>query len=161
MKKYMDQGEDYRWNTDRFVNADDFNTINSVAIFAGPLLEMYPSVTKEELKTLLERGEDIAVLDARDTEEFEKAHIRGSVNIPTALIERDARSVLKLSDHIIVYSRGKECALSAVAADKLTTIGFEYVMRYTGGIEEWTKAGEPVEGKSAVEGKLESFPRAA
>ncbi|MBI5469498.1 MAG: hypothetical protein HY891_10240, partial [Deltaproteobacteria bacterium] len=47
MKKYIDQGEDYRWNTDRAVSADDFNTINSVALFAGPLLEMYPSVTKE------------------------------------------------------------------------------------------------------------------
>jgi rhodanese-related sulfurtransferase len=159
MKKYIDQGEDYRWNTDRAVNADDFNTINSVAIFIGPLLEMYPSVTREELKTLLERGEDIAVLDARDTEESEKAHIRGSVNIPVDLIERDARSVLKLSDHVITYSRDSECALSAVAADKLTTIGFEYVMRYTGGIEDWTKAGEPVEGKSAV--KTEPLPEAA
>jgi len=150
MRRYIDEGEDYRWNTDRLVSADDFNTVNSVAIFAGPLLDMYPTVTTKELKTLLEREEGIVVLDAREEKDFERAHIRGAVNIPVALIERDARTVLKKSDHIIVYSRNTECALSAVAADKLVTIGFEYVMRYTGGIEEWTMAGEPVEPLSVA-----------
>lgn len=150
MRRYIDEGEDYRWNTDRLVSADDFNAVNSVAIFAGPLLDMYPTVTTKELKTLLGREEGIVVLDAREEKDFERAHIRGAVNIPVALIERDARTVFKKSDHIIVYSRNTECALSAVAADKLATIGFEYVMRYTGGIEEWTMAGEPVEPLSVA-----------
>lgn len=149
MDRNRDAGEDYRWNTDRLVNADDFNRLNSVAIFAGPLLEMYTAVTKEELKTLLDRAEDIVVLDTRDGESYEKAHIRGSVNIPVAFIERDARTALKGDDLVVVYGRDSRCTASAVAADKLTTIGFKNVMRYTGGIEEWTKAGWPVEGKEA------------
>lgn len=155
MRRYIDEGEDYRWYSDRPVSADDFNTVNSVAIFAGPLFEMYPTVTTKELKTLLERDAGIVVLDAREEKDFEKAHIRGAVNIPVALIERDARSVLKKSDHVVVYSRNAECALSAVAADKLATIGFEYVMRYAGGIEEWTMAGE------ALEPALSTAPLAA
>ncbi|HXI09648.1 MAG TPA: rhodanese-like domain-containing protein [Thermodesulfobacteriota bacterium] len=146
MKKFTDQGEDYRWYLDRPVTADDFNTINSVAIFAGPLLEMYPSVTREELKALLKKSGERVCLDAREAVEFNEAHIPGSVNIPVALIERYARDVFKKSDPIIVYGRSKDCALSAVAADKLATIGFEDVTRYAGGMEDWVSAGEPVEG---------------
>ena len=146
MKKFTDEGEDYRWNIDRPVSADDFNTINSVAIFAGPLLEMYPSVTREELKALLSKNGDAALIDARDSEDFKKAHIPGSVNIPVALIERDAWDLFKKNGRIIVYGRSKDCALSAVAADKLATIGFEAVARYAGGMEDWESAGEPVEG---------------
>lgn len=146
MLKRTDEGEDYRWNTDRLVNADDFNTINSVAIFAGPLLEMYHALTKEELKVLLDRGEDIIVLDVRDTEDFERGHIRGALNIPVSSIEMEARKAIGPDDLVIVYGTDSRCTLSAVAADKLTTIGLKNVMRYAGGFEEWRKTGETDKG---------------
>lgn len=149
MYKRKDAGEDYRWNTDRLVNADDFNRLNSVAIFAGPLLNMYRSITKEELKTLLDFGADIVVLDVLDKESYEKEHILGSINIPVSSIERDAPAVFKPDDLIIVYGRDARCTMSAVAADKLTTIGLKNVLRYNGGIEEWREEGLPVEGKEA------------
>lgn len=141
-----DRGADYRWNTDRVVNADDFNSLNSVAIFAGPLLEMYTTVTREEVRILLDRGEDVVLLNVLDGKSFEKEHICGSVNIPVSRIEMDARRLLKEDDLIIAYSSGPRCTANAVAADKLVTIGFENVLRYAGGLDDWKKAGYCTEG---------------
>lgn len=154
MKRY--RGEDYRWNLDRPVNAGDFNETNSVAIFAGPLLDMYPGVTTEELGSILRGDERSVIVDVRSRKEYEDAHICGAVNIPLASIEEKADRLLKKDDLIIVCGHGPASLESAVGADKFVTMMFEKVIRYTGGLEEWTNAGLCTEG--GTEGKV---PKAA
>lgn len=141
-----DRGEDFRWNLDRPVAADDFNRYNPVAIFAGPLLTMYMTVTKEELKTLLDRGEDIVLVDIRESAEFGKEHICGAMNLPLRSIEEKASALLKKDDLLIVCGEGEATLESAVGADKLTTLLYENVLRYAGGVRQWADAGYCVEG---------------
>ncbi|MBI5643359.1 MAG: rhodanese-like domain-containing protein [Deltaproteobacteria bacterium] len=146
-------GEDYRWNLDRHVRADDFNKMNDVGIFAGALLSMYRTISCEELKRLMESGEKFTLLSVTPPEEYEKEHICGSINIPVPFIERDALKYLSPSDLIIVYGRDSGSASSAVAVDKLVTLAYKNVLRCQGGVEEWKKAGYCVEGTAREDRK--------
>ena len=52
------RGEDYRWYELRAVRPmEDFNRDNEVGIFAGALESMYATITREEIKALIDRGE--------------------------------------------------------------------------------------------------------
>ncbi len=150
------QGADFRWYEPRLVNSDDFNRMSEVAIFTGPVMEMYPKVTAGQLKTLLVRAESFVLLDARDRNSFEREHIRGAVNMPVARIEFDSPGAIDRDELVIVYSDGPSCGANAVGADKLVTIGYKSVMRFKGGLAEWKEAGYPVEGKGESEAEKEA-----
>ncbi len=145
------QGEDYRWYRDRAVRSRDFNTMSEVAIFAGPVMDMYPAVTASELKILVERGENFVLVDVRDGDSFEKEHIPGSINIPVARLELDSPKIMGMDELVIVYSVGPLCGANAVGADKLVTIGYKHVMRFRGGIEEWKNSGYRVDGRGMAD----------
>lgn len=51
---------------------------------------MVEEITPEALKERLERGDDVQVIDIRQSPEFERGHIPGAVNIP---FHRFAREV--------------------------------------------------------------------
>ncbi|OGQ59611.1 MAG: hypothetical protein A3J24_06640 [Deltaproteobacteria bacterium RIFCSPLOWO2_02_FULL_53_8] len=114
---------------------------------------MHTIISRDQLKTLLNRSEELVLVNSLSTEEFEHEHIPGSINIPADEIERLASSLLKEDDLIVVYSSSPRCMISAVAADKLTTIGYENVLRFSGGITEWEAAGFPVEQGYSARGK--------
>lgn len=130
------------------VTADDFNEVNSVAIFMGPLMDMYREISTHELKTLLDRETGIVVLDVRDTAEYRESHICGAINIPVSRVELDAPGIMDTDDFIVLYCEDSSCAASAVAADKLSTIGYRNAMRYAQGIAAWKGEGLCVEGIS-------------
>ncbi len=44
-------------------------------------------VSIHDLKKMIDKGEDIIILDVRDKEEFEKGHIRGAINISRGTLE--------------------------------------------------------------------------
>lgn len=155
-------GEDFRWYLDRPVSHDDFNVMNDVGIFDGPLTSMYATISTQNIKVLMDRGEEITVVDVLDGESYEKEHIRGSVNLPAGRIERDAHEIFRdRNELIIVYGASPGCAASAVAADKLNTISYENVFRYAGGLEEWKKAGGRTEGAQAGEAEKAGLYREA
>ena len=45
------------------------------------------SVSVHELKKMVDKREDIVILDVRDRQEFEKEHIKGAVNISRGTLE--------------------------------------------------------------------------
>lgn len=143
--KRPDIGEDYRWYMDRPVAAEDFNKLNDVAIFEGPLLDMYATITKNELKSLIDGGRALKLVSTMGRKEFEEGHICGSINLPAARVEEDALRLIDRDELVIVYGRGASDASSAVAADKLFTLNYHYVLKYKGGLNEWKAARECLE----------------
>ncbi|MBI5454824.1 MAG: rhodanese-like domain-containing protein [Deltaproteobacteria bacterium] len=147
--EYRDRGQDYRWYEKRPVRPMvDFNRDNEVGIFAGPLASMYATISSEELKALIGRGEEVTLVSVQPPDEFEKEHICGSLNIPLPAIERDSLNLLGREDLIIVYGRDHRSTASAVGVDKLRTLAFKNTVRFQGGLEEWKKAGYCVEGRA-------------
>jgi len=82
--------------------------------------------------------ENIMVIDARDAEQFDKAHIPGAVNIEwrQVLNERDS---LPTDQMVLIYCNTG--SLSAQAGFALRVAGHDNVRILQGGFEEWKAKG--------------------
>jgi len=105
---------------------------------------------KAEIKTIsysqlvrVLNNPDFIIVDARRNEDYNKAHIPGSINI-YALEDPDIRipkmMSLPTSKTIIIYCDGGECDLShELAKEFLEVLHYQKVFLYVGGWEEWAK----------------------
>lgn len=128
----------------------DFNEINTVALFMGPLMTMHEEVSTDVLSRMVASDEPMVLLDVRSLEYYSMRRIPGAVNLPLAEIEREIAGVAGRDDLVVVYGSGPENGESAVAADKLVTLGYKRVLRYAGGVAEWSREKLPMEGSIKV-----------
>jgi rhodanese-related sulfurtransferase len=102
-------------------------------------------------------GQLALVVDVREPNEYEDAHLPGAVNIPRGVLElradpaspgTDAALSGDCSARILVYCTKGPGARSALAAQTLASMGYEHVEVLGGGLVAWAEAGLPVEGDS-------------
>ena len=105
-----------------------------------------PAVSLKQAKEAHQSG-DALFVDARDPEFFEQAHIPRAVSLPV----RDFDSVfpklkekLLTAPRVITYCDGANCEMSVELTERVLLAGLEYVEIFTGGIQQWQKAGQPV-----------------
>jgi rhodanese-related sulfurtransferase len=89
------------------------------------------------------------ILDARPSVFFEQGHVRGALNLARDDFARDYRHLAPVlqpatDKPTIVYCSGGDCHDSRLVANALVSLGFSNVRVFTGGWEEWSKAGLPV-----------------
>ena len=101
------------------------------------------TISCEELKEKLDRGDDFKLVMSMGTWAFESKHIPGSINISS---NEEALKLLKPDDEIIVYCSNVACVASQTAYHLLTQNGYTNVRRFSGGLAEWEEAGFPLEG---------------
>ena len=107
------------------------------------------TISREELKEKLERGDDFKLVMALGEWHFRAKRIPGSVNITTP---EEGLEVLKPDEEIVVYCSNEACAGSIFAYKFLKEKGYENVRRYSGGLLDWEDAGYPMEGEMVAEG---------
>jgi rhodanese-related sulfurtransferase len=100
-------------------------------------------INKEELKQKLDRGDKFKLVNALGEWAFNAKHIPGSINISKV---QDAKKILNPDDDIVIYCSNEACIASIIGYQLLTRMGYKNVRRYAGGIQEWEKAGYPLEG---------------
>jgi len=104
-------------------------------------------ITLAEAEDLWAAGEAI-ILDARAGGFFSQGHVPRARNIPAAE-SGDAlpREILDRPKDmtIVVYCEGGDCQSSLTLAKRLHDEGFKDIRVFSGGWEEWTKAGLPEE----------------
>ncbi|MCX6970803.1 MAG: rhodanese-like domain-containing protein [Verrucomicrobia bacterium] len=86
-------------------------------------------------------------VDARNPPFFEEGHIPRSINLPRDSIVQ-AGSIAALADKarpLVVYCSGEDCDDSRIVAKGLLAMGYSKVSVYSGGWEEWSASGSPVE----------------
>lgn len=98
------------------------------------------TITRDELKAKLERDDDFTLVNVLSREQFEEAHIPGSINIPLDQLEDEAPERFDETDEIVVYCASPSCQASPKAAKKLTEMGFSNVQDYEGGLSDWQEA---------------------
>jgi rhodanese-related sulfurtransferase len=106
------------------------------------------TISKEELKAKLDRGESFKLVMTMDPNAFEWAHIPGSININDM---QEAVSKLDLDEEVVIYCSSPFCNASFRAYYTLRSLGFKNLRRYSGGLQDWYEAGYPLEGKMALE----------
>jgi rhodanese-related sulfurtransferase len=101
-------------------------------------------ITREELKSALDRQEPIKLVMALGEFGFRAKHIPGSIHIERS---EEAGQHLDVDDDIVVYCSDEACYASRLACRKLVESGYRRVRRYAGGVADWERAGYPLEGE--------------
>ena len=100
-------------------------------------------VSVEETREAL-NSESARVIDVREDNEWDEAHIKGAEHLSRGIIERDIETFApnKSSDLILYCGGGFRAAL---AADSLQRMGYTNVRSMAGGWRAWNEAGNPIE----------------
>ena len=104
------------------------------------------TITREELKARLDRGEDLKLVMTMSDAAYDWLHIPGSLHFERA---SDIVEQLDRGDEIVVYCSNPLCYYSIQAYHLLRSRGFTRVARYAGGLLDWQEAGYPLEGSLA------------
>jgi len=102
-------------------------------------------LTKERVLIIMEAGTAI-IIDSRAEGEYAEGHIPGALNIPTDnFYDYDVDGLVPVDAAVIVYCRSVTCDLSDKLAQEMRLMGYENVVVYRGGWDEWSEAGFPSE----------------
>jgi rhodanese-related sulfurtransferase len=102
------------------------------------------TISREELKDKLERGDDFKLVMTLGELAYLGKHIPGSLN----LYDKDELlKGLDPEDEIVVYCSDEMCPASTMAYHFLHGQGYRNVKRFSGGLAEWEDAGFPLEGE--------------
>jgi rhodanese-related sulfurtransferase len=113
-------------------------------------------IRRKDVKTLV--GQDRAQLvEVLPADEYKREHLPKAINIPLQEITPENTRQLKKDQAVIVYCANYLCDLSARAAWRLESMGFQEVYRYTPGKEDWVASGYETEGTTAGRTRLKKY----
>lgn len=90
-------------------------------------------ITTKEVEALLNKGEQLNIIDVRETDEVAAGKIPGAVNIPLGLVEFRMHELDKSKEYIMVCRSGGR---SGRASQFLESQGFK-VINMAGGMLAW------------------------
>src|ERR1700734_3444613 len=94
-----------------------------------------------EMKSLLDSGADVMLLDVREPWEYEAARIAGSKLVPMGEIPARFNQELAPDSHIVVVCHHGVRSMNVTAW--LRQQGFEKVQSLRGGIDRWAREIDP------------------
>ena len=112
-----------------------FSALTYDASTRGTEAKMGYTITPTELKTRLDKGERLVLLDVREQWEFDLAKLNGSTLIPLATLPNSIGKLNRDSEIIAICHHGMR---SADATNFLIQQGFANVKNLVGGIDAWS-----------------------
>lgn len=109
---------------------------------AGGTLEKVNLVEFAEAK-LLANDSSVQVVDLRGVAEFNAGHLKGADNVFVGTLPNNLDKISK-DKKVMIHCQGGDRA--AIAYSILAKNGFKNIVNYSGGMNEWVNAGEPVVG---------------
>lgn len=98
-------------------------------------------ISAAEVKTLMDSGQEFALLDVREPWEYEAAHIAGSEHMPMGDVPARFQQELDPEEHIVVVCHHGVRSMNVTAW--LRQQGFEKVQSLRGGIDRWSREIDP------------------
>ena len=95
-------------------------------------------ITRNELKRMMDQRKDFVLIEARSTDEYEREHIPGAINIPLdepGFEELVREACPEVDRDVIVYGDGMKSLRDA--AMRLEALGYTSIYAYQGGKEDW------------------------
>ena len=99
-------------------------------------------VGNQQITTMMNR-EKAVVIDIRNKSDFDKGHLLGSINIPSAKIKDSDKQLEKHQESPIILVDANGMHASA-AASQLQKMGMQNINRMQGGIANWTNDNLPL-----------------
>lgn len=140
---------------------------------AAEAAERITEIMPWDVPDFLEAHPDAILLDIRERDEFSRAHIAGSLNVPRGILESAVEWDYAETEPALVTARDKPVVIicrsgnrSALAAEVLEQVGFTDVRSVKLGIKGWNDAdlelvdatGAAIDGDNAME-LIELQPR--
>jgi rhodanese-related sulfurtransferase len=101
-------------------------------------------ISAADVQDMLERGENVTLLDVREPNEWNLGHLPKAVHIPRGNLESKVEGLVPRDAKVVVYcARGNR---SAFAADTMQVMGYGDVASLAGGWADWMAVDGPVEG---------------
>ena len=123
-----------------------FSLFSSTSVFAAdkgfPGRAEFPEIPLYKKSDLLKDFNNVVVVDARSSLEFETLRIKGAVNIPIAskkFPEMVKALRQKTNKRIVFYCNGRTCYKSYNATKAALKAGVKKVFAYDAGVFEWAK----------------------
>ncbi len=120
-----------------------FSSTTAIANGEFPGRAEYPEIPLYQKSDLLKDLNNVVVVDARSSLEFETIRVKGAVNIPIASkkFPEMVKALRKTTKKpIVFYCNGRTCYKSYKAAKTAMAAGVKNVFAYDAGIFEWAKS---------------------
>ncbi|UZJ40536.1 rhodanese-like domain-containing protein [Prosthecochloris sp. SCSIO W1101] len=98
-----------------------------------------------DLKTAMDAGENIIVIDARSPGSYRQEHIPEAINLPHRKMSEETTKQLDKAALFVVYCDGIGCNASTKGALNMAKLGFR-VKELIGGLDWWKRDGYNTEG---------------
>jgi rhodanese-related sulfurtransferase len=99
-------------------------------------------ITVQELKKLMDSGEEMVLLDCRSPESFNAEHIVSAQNLPWREAPEKAKTMIPNKDMLVVTSCSSvTCEASLNCSKQLKQLGYTNIRKFTGGLAEWLAQG--------------------
>ena len=99
------------------------------------------NITPKELKTRLDQGEKLRLIDVREPDEWAFNRIAGAELIPLSQFQQRATNELSPEEDLVLYCH--HGVRSGRAQGYLKAQGFTDVLNLTGGIDAWSLQVDP------------------
>ncbi len=96
-------------------------------------------ISVHHLKTRLDGGDEVFLLDVREPYEFKIANLKGRL-IPLGQLQTKFAELDRASEIVVYCHHGNR---SAFAVQFLKNQGFERVLNLVGGIDQWSRDIDP------------------
>jgi len=103
------------------------------------------TISRDELRARLDRGDDFKLVMALNRWAFEAKHIPRSLHFDTPA---ELYAAVQPTDEVVVYCSNVDCLSSVAMYRDLVKRGYANVRRYSGGLLEWEDSGLPLEGNA-------------
>ena len=113
-------------------------------------------IRRKDVKILIAQGR-AQLVEVLPASAYKKEHLPQAVNIPLRTMNADTTKSLRKDMAVIVYCQDYQCDLSARAAWRLESMGFQEVYRYTAGKSDWLAAGWETEGAANKTPRLRQY----
>src|SRR5215831_6327362 len=110
-------------------------------------------IRRKDVKTLVAQGR-AQLVEVLPASEYKKEHLPQAINIPLENMTAETTKAIRKDVAVIVYCADFQCDLSARAAWRLESMGFQEVYRYTPGKADWLAAGLETEGVQAKKPRI-------
>jgi rhodanese-related sulfurtransferase len=107
---------------------------------------MAPTITREELKAKMDRKVDFVLVEALPQKHYASTHLPGAINLPYEFVDEAEKVLPDKRAEVVVYCMNPDCLASREEARELVEMGYERVLHYAAGKQDWIRAGLPVEG---------------
>ncbi|MBT2255285.1 sulfurtransferase TusA family protein [Priestia megaterium] len=94
-----------------------------------------PEISLEEFAKKVENDEHLHILDVREVEEYDAAHIPGVVHIPLGEVEKRSNELNKENEIYIICRSGRR---SEMAGQTMKKQGFKNLVNVVPGMRDWT-----------------------